>query len=123
MHAMMYANECAEIRRMALHAIGLHQREDVPRVLLGQGEVIVGIRPEHLYLDGDGPLQMEAALAEPLGANTLLHGSLKQSGQALTASLSGIHQLSPSEQTLKLAVAEEHIHIFDKTTGQRIDAQ
>ncbi len=86
-----------------------------------RGEVVVGIRPEHLLLDSAGPLEMEAGLAEPLGANTLLHGNLKNCGQALTASLAGIHQLPHAEQAVKLAVAAEHIHLFDKETGQRIN--
>ena len=87
-----------------------------------EGEVVVGIRPEHLQLDEDGPLEMLAGLAEPLGANTLLHGSLAGSGQALTASLSGIHRLPSSDQTVKLSVAAENIHLFDRTSGRRIDS-
>jgi sn-glycerol 3-phosphate transport system ATP-binding protein len=86
-----------------------------------QGQVVAGIRPEHLHLDADGPLEMHAGLAEPLGANTLLHGSLQGSGAALTASLSGIHQWPRSEETLKLAVAPDNIHLFDKATGQRLN--
>ncbi len=86
-----------------------------------EGELVVGIRPEHLRLDDNGPLQMLAGLAEPLGANTLLHGSLQGSGHALTASLSGIHHLPPANEIVKLSVAEEDIHLFDKTTGQRIE--
>ena len=82
-------------------------------------EVVVGIRPEHLLPDDDGPLEMLAGLAEPLGANTLLHGSLKANGQALTASLSGIHQLPQAEQPVKLAVAAENIHLFDKASEKR----
>ena len=50
----------------------------------------------------------------------LLHGNLKGSGEALTASLSGIHELPRSAESMKLAVATENIHLFDKTTGQRI---
>ncbi len=86
-----------------------------------EGEVAVGIRPEHLHPDDDGALEMLAGLAEPLGANTLLHGHLKDSGQALTASLAGVHRLPRSSETLRLAVAVENIHLFDKSTGQRID--
>ena len=85
------------------------------------GEVAVGIRPEHLHPDDDGPLEMLAALAEPLGANTLLHGSLAGSGHAITASLSGVHRLSGSNETLRLGVAAENIHLFDKSSGERLD--
>ncbi|MDH3221400.1 MAG: sn-glycerol-3-phosphate ABC transporter ATP-binding protein UgpC [Gammaproteobacteria bacterium] len=86
-----------------------------------QGEVIVGIRPEHLHPDDNGPIELLAGLAEPLGANTLLHGSLNGSREALTASLPGIHYLPRSAQTVKLSVAAENIHLFEKATEQRID--
>ena len=36
--------------------------------------VTLGIRPEHLLPADDGPLVFEVELAEPLGADTLLHG-------------------------------------------------
>ncbi|MDJ0777711.1 MAG: sn-glycerol-3-phosphate ABC transporter ATP-binding protein UgpC [Gammaproteobacteria bacterium] len=84
------------------------------------GEVAVGIRPEHLLPADDGPLEMLAGLAEPLGANTLLHGSLRESGLPLTASLSGVHQLPHAEQPLRLAVDAENVHLFDKASGQRL---
>ena len=51
------------------------------------GEVVVGIRPEHLFPDDAGPIEMLADLAEPLGANTLLHGRLQSGEQEITASL------------------------------------
>ena len=86
-----------------------------------EGAVAVGIRPEHLLPADDGPLELLAGLAEPLGANTLLHGNLKEGGQALTASLAGIHRLPHAEQPVKLSVAAENIHLFDKSTGQRIE--
>jgi len=98
----------------------LENRAEIPFNGGFQGEVVVGIRPEHLYPDDQGPLAMQAGLAEPLGAITLLHGNLEGSGQALSASLSGIHQLPRSEEMLKLSVAADDIHLFDKATGNRI---
>ncbi len=85
------------------------------------GDIKVGIRPEHMIVDGDGPIELEVAMAEPLGANTLLHGNLKASGTAFTASLPGVHQLPASHEVLKLNVAPENIHIFDRETGRRRD--
>lgn len=86
-----------------------------------EGEVIVGIRPEHLQPHDNGMIELLVGLVEPLGANTLLHGSLNGSGEALTASLAGIHYLPQSDQAMKLCVAAEDIHLFDKSTLQRID--
>lgn len=85
------------------------------------GDVIVGIRPEHLHPQDNGPVELMVELVEPLGANTLLHGSLNGSGETLTASLAGIHYQPQSSQAVKLSVAAEDIHLFDSSTLQRID--
>ena len=42
------------------------------------GPVRIGIRPEHLTVDDNGPLEVDIALTEPLGANTLVHGKTQQ---------------------------------------------
>ena len=56
------------------------------------GAAHLGIRPEHLHPDPDGPLSLDVRLAEPLGASTLLHGRLSGSDTAFTASLPGVHR-------------------------------
>ena len=84
------------------------------------GEVIVGIRPEHMHPHDDGPIEIQVGLAEPLGANTLLHGNLEGGGKALTASLAGIHETPHSGHRMKFSVDAEDIHLFDKSSGQRI---
>jgi len=84
------------------------------------GEVKFGIRPEHLVADENGPLELNVSFAEPLGANTLLHGRLKGFDEAFTASLPGIHRQSGSGETARFTAAPQNIHIFDFETGQRI---
>ena len=84
------------------------------------GEVKFGIRPEHLVADEKGPLELNVSFAEPLGANTLLHGRLKGFDEAFTASLPGIHRQSGSGNMARFTAAPENIHIFDFETGQRI---
>jgi len=83
------------------------------------GPVMLGLRPEHLVPDAQGPITMQVQLAEPLGANTLLHGKLPD-GAAFTASLAGVHRVSHGGEALRLSVTSEHVHVFDKTTGQRL---
>ncbi len=85
------------------------------------GEVMIGLRPEHVFADDDGPIALQVHQSEPLGANTLLHGNL--SGTAFTASLPGIHQLSASPDTFQLGFAAEHLHLFDVTSGKRLEQQ
>ncbi|WP_375573982.1 sn-glycerol-3-phosphate ABC transporter ATP-binding protein UgpC [Ahrensia marina] len=85
------------------------------------GPVKVGIRPEHVSIDDGGSLTLQVHLAEPLGANTLLHGNLVGSGEAFTAAVSGVYRLSGHNEEVKLVVDETHLHLFDPETGRRLD--
>ena len=84
------------------------------------GHAKLGIRPEHLRVEPDGPLTLAVSLAEPLGANTLLHGTLEQTGEPFTVSLTGVHSVAADNQVLRLAADPAHIHLFDATTGARL---
>src|SRR5438067_4605494 len=46
--------------------------------------VALGVRPEHLQPVADGPLEFEVELAEPLGADTLLHGRFGEARELVT---------------------------------------
>lgn len=87
---------------------------DVP-----EGAAMIGMRPEHLDPDPDGPLTMEIAFAEPLGANTLLHGRLAGSRAAFTASLPGVHRAAHGGDTIRLRPQPGSLHVFDPQTGMR----
>jgi sn-glycerol 3-phosphate transport system ATP-binding protein len=78
-------------------------------------KLTVGIRPEHL-VPGVG-LEMAIDLVEPLGSETLVHGRL-DGGDPLVVKL-----LGPSAGGERLSVAPqvEHMHVFDRASGQRID--
>ena len=84
------------------------------------GPVKVGLRPEHLVPDAKGPIELAASLAEPLGANTLIHGTLANSEVPLSVSLPGIHVLDPADGALRYSVGGENVHLFDGETGNRI---
>lgn len=84
------------------------------------GPVKVGLRPEHLVPDPKGPIELHASLAEPLGANTLIHGTLAGSDVPLSVSLPGIHVLDAVENKLRFSAAAEHVHLFDATSGNRL---
>ncbi|KFE34239.1 ABC transporter ATP-binding protein [Thioclava atlantica] len=90
-------------------------------VQASDGPVSLGMRPEHLHPDPEGPLSLRVTLAEPLGANTLLHGTLEESGEALTAALPGVHAAQAEAVVMRLSVTPEHIHLFDPKTGKRLD--
>ncbi len=99
---------------------GLHVGEmALPNPTGVEGPVMLGLRPEHLVPDPEGPIEMQVLLAEPLGANTLLHGKLA-SGTGFTASLPGVHRVMPGEGALRLTIEARHMHLFDSETGRRL---
>ncbi len=82
--------------------------------------VKLGIRPEHLSLDENGPLEVAVQMAEPLGANTLLHGRLTGTQEVMTVSLPGVHPIEDRRPTVRFSIASEQMHLFDPDTGRRL---
>ena len=78
-------------------------------------KLTVGIRPEHL-VPGVG-LNMVIDLVEPLGSETLVHGRL-DGDHPLVVKLVGP---SAGGERLSVAPQVEHMHVFDRASGRRID--
>lgn len=83
------------------------------------GNASIGIRPEHVKIDPKGPIEFNVISSEPLGANTLLHGKLKDGDAIFTASLAGVHRLSKDNATIRLSIDASNVHVFDRETGLR----
>jgi sn-glycerol 3-phosphate transport system ATP-binding protein len=81
--------------------------------------VALGIRPEHLLPASDGPLQFDVELAEPLGADTLLHGRFGEARELVTVRQGG-HVLAKPGEKRHFKVEPGHLHLFDSQTGRRI---
>ncbi len=88
----------------------------------GGGEVAVGIRPEHLspVRDGGAQLSLEVGLTERLGADTLVHGTLAGSDQALTLRLSGVYEHHRGD-VIEVGYKTEDLHLFDAADGRRLN--
>jgi len=91
----------------------------VPTHMKAIGNVTVGIRPEHVVADPNGPLSMTVQMGEPLGANTLLHGRIAGSKEAFTISLPGVHH-AVSGETVRFRVDQDNLHFFHPQSGQRL---
>jgi len=85
----------------------------------GDGPVKLGVRPEHLVFDDQGPISVTVKMAEPLGANTLLHGVLAGSAEGFTASMQGVHLLTDNAREFRFGVQPGKAHLFDADSGQR----
>ncbi len=81
--------------------------------------VALGIRPEHLHPDPDGPLQFEVELAEPLGADTLLHGRFGSARELVTVRQGG-HVIARPGENRRFKAEPGHLHLFDSQTGKRL---
>jgi sn-glycerol 3-phosphate transport system ATP-binding protein len=80
--------------------------------------VALGVRPEHLHPAADGPLQFEVELAEPLGADTLLHGRFGAARELVTVRQGG-HVIARPGEMRHFKVESGHLHLFDSQTGKR----
>ncbi|WP_050527567.1 ABC transporter ATP-binding protein [Pseudorhodobacter aquimaris] len=91
----------------------------LPAQIKRTGKVTVGIRPEHVIANPEGPLSMRVQMGEPLGANTLLHGRMTGRDDAFTISLPGVHHTSAG-QIIKFGVDPANLHFFDPASGERL---
>ena len=83
------------------------------------GPVKLGVRPEHLIFENTGPIAMNVQMAEPLGANTLLHGKLDGTTESFTASMQGVHLLKDGPSQIRFGIQTGKAHLFDAGTGLR----
>ena len=97
----------------AMNLIPAHAIPDLP----GSADAaMIGIRPEDLSLDPQGPIEMQVKAVEELGAQRLVHGHVN--GADLTITLPSHGALSDN---LRLNAAAEALHRFDGDSGKRLD--
>jgi sn-glycerol 3-phosphate transport system ATP-binding protein len=104
------------------------------------GEVVVGFRPESLRLGGGGPaLDMQVEVVEPLGTETLVHGSTEgeavrpeevigeteelpalAGARAAIAARLGPRERPPAGERVRLELDVAGIHLFDAHTGRAL---
>jgi multiple sugar transport system ATP-binding protein len=92
----------------------------------GSNDVVVGIRPESIYLAG-GPwappscVDIEAKLdaVEPMGNEVFLYASA--GGHDLVARISP-QPLPAPDQAIRLSIDVSRIHCFDQSSGERLAA-
>lgn len=81
-------------------------------------KVTLGVRPEHLRVNPNGPFKGEVQVFEHLGGESFVHLIL-EGGQTLVAKLDGEHQFKPDENCV-LGAEQRHYHLFDEQS-RRID--
>ncbi|MEO9653960.1 ATP-binding cassette domain-containing protein [Marinomonas sp.] len=89
-----------------------------------RGSVIWGIRPEHLLVveEANADFALEVLAVESLGAETLVHGVLKdgsEMGKTMVVRMSGPHNPALNS-TLWLSAPTANWHVFDAMTQRRL---
>ena len=106
------------------------------------GEVVLGFRPESLSLGGDSAalaLEMQVEVVEPLGNETLVHGSTDgelvrphevtgeaselpalAGARAAIAARLGPRQRPPVGERVRLELDPAGVHLFDARTGEAL---
>ncbi|MBB3897842.1 sn-glycerol-3-phosphate ABC transporter ATP-binding protein UgpC [Roseococcus suduntuyensis] len=90
---------------------------DGPRPGPAGRKLTIGVRPEHLT-PGQGGLELQVDLVEPLGGESVIHARLAD-GTEVTAKLPGS---SYSDGALNVIIPLHTLHVFDGETGKRLEA-
>ena len=77
----------------------------------------VGVRPEDVQIQPDGPFPGEIRLVEPLGVETVVH--IRAGEQTLTSAVPGMAQL-PIGSAVRFSIVPERLHYFRAEDGGRI---
>jgi ABC-type sugar transport system ATPase subunit len=89
---------------------------------LGEGrEVVVGVRPEHLSIGGDGAVKGVVRHVEWLGHEALITCEVgPDAGGRFTLRQESAAKPPALGDTVPLHVAPQHVHVFDAGTTERI---
>jgi multiple sugar transport system ATP-binding protein len=99
--------------RVALpHAIGAAVARS------GASEVVLGVRPEHLRLDG-GPLPATVTVVESLGHERHVVCRLGDGTMVIVRQASA-DVTATDGSSVGLSLPAEHLHVFDAVSGQRV---
>jgi len=102
-----------------------HRKKDILNSEYIGKEVIIGIRPEHIYLDGelmekfkDSMIEAKVDTVEPIGMEKLLYVKV---GENITLTAKIKNEFScKRDDRIRLALNTNMIYVFDKSNGKTI---
>ena len=83
------------------------------------GDVTLGIRPEHLIQSENGLINLKVDLVEQLGSDNLVYGQLKEK-KDFCYRCPGNQKIEKGS-VLKLQIDENKYYVFDKSSGKRVN--
>jgi multiple sugar transport system ATP-binding protein len=97
----------------------LHLSDQQLQSARGHDKLVVGIRPEHLSVGGNGELTVKVALVEDLGSDSFIYGNLADEPDSNVIVRSGRDHPRPGE-VIKVGVDTSQLHLFDAVSGLRV---
>ena len=79
--------------------------------------ITVGVRPEHIQIVDDGPLEAEVEVVEPLGMSTQVY--VRFAGQQICVFAIG-RTAAKAGDRIRLAADPKALHLFDPAGGQSL---
>jgi len=98
--------------RFSSRSLALALQEPVPT-----GAATLGVRPEHVHIDADGPLAGTVTLVEPMGNHQVLW--LDCGGPVLSAIVHG-PAVFTAGQALRFGIDAARVSLFDPADGRRL---
>jgi ABC-type sugar transport system ATPase subunit len=87
---------------------------------MGLDHVVIGVRPEHLVPADDGFVPVTVSVVESLGHERNIVCRLDDGTLVITRQ--DIDDPRPAiGETMHLTTAPEHLHVFDATSGARVE--
>jgi ABC-type sugar transport system ATPase subunit len=87
----------------------------------GATRAVLGIRPEHLSIGAEGLIAAKVTVVEALGHERHIICRLDD-GQMIIVRQPSSEAVPSEGETLRLSADPEHVHLFNATSGQRVDA-
>ncbi|MEM1532648.1 MAG: ABC transporter ATP-binding protein [Desulfurococcaceae archaeon] len=87
--------------------------------LLGR-EIVIGIRPEDVYLDISGPIEGVVEVIEVSGERLAIH--VRVSKELVLKALVPIYEVVTEREKVRLSFNLEKVHIFDKATEEKVSS-
>ena len=89
---------------------------DIPAPAGEAKEFLIGVRPEDVELDANGPIKIDVQIVEELGAHHLMHGKLGDQEFSVSVPKNVMAHIGEISVSLK----RENVHFFAKETGIRL---
>ena len=83
------------------------------------GEITLGIRPEHMSQSDSGLINLSVELVEQLGSDNLIYGELKNKKDFCYRSPG--NQVVEKGSKISLNINDNNYYVFDKSSGNRVN--